>query len=182
MEKKIFSKQNVNLFTALLVFLILTGIAALFLVGIQSAIESVQNLGNQVQNDLQRDEIGEEGWGILINGFAYLVGTIAIGIVKLILWVIIIYHCFLMLLAGILRLIFSRTAGRLLAYRILTGFYCFFLAIEAVILMLTQNIGTIIAGCSIVFVIVVTMINTYSHIEVISKNGIPPQNAPYYTG
>ena len=116
-----------------------------------------------------------------MNGFSFLIGTIAISIVKLILWIIIIYHCFLMLLAGILRLIFSRTPGRLLAYRILTGFYCFFLAVEAVILILFQNIVTIIAGSSLILVIVVTLLNTYSHIEVISKNEIPPQNVPYYT-
>ena len=107
-------------------------------------------------------------------------GALGLWLARIILWAAVIYHVFLAVFAGVLRLIFAQTLGRLLAYRIVTGFYCFFILAEILLLFSAINAVTLVLILVLLLVLVVTLVNTYSHIEVIPKNGTPLQNETYY--
>ena len=181
MNQKVFSRQNVNLFTALLVFLVITGIAGLFLASLYSYNSGLEQIADKIEATLSGDEISDpEGYGLLVNSIVYGMGALGLWLARIILWAAVIYHVFLAVFAGVLRLIFAQTPGRLLAYRIVTGFYCFFILAEILLLFSAINAVTLVLILSLLLVLAVTLVNTYSHIEVIPKNGTPLQNETYY--
>lgn len=110
MNQKVFSRQNVNLFTALLVFLVITGIAGLFLASLYSYNSGLEQIADKIEATLSGDEISDpEGYGLLVNSIVYGMGALGLWLARIILWAVVIYHVFLAVFAGVLRLIFAQT-------------------------------------------------------------------------
>ena len=77
MNQKVFSRQNVNLFTALLVFLVITGIAGLFLASLYSYNSGLEQIADKIEATLSGDEISDpEGYGLLVNSIVYGMGAL----------------------------------------------------------------------------------------------------------
>lgn len=96
MNQKVFSRQNVNLFTALLVFLVITGIAGLFLASLYSYNNGLEQIADKIEATLSGDEISDpEGYGLLVNSIVYGMGALGLWLARIILWVAVIYHVFL---------------------------------------------------------------------------------------
>ena len=79
MNQKVFSRQNVNLFTALLVFLVITGIAGLFLASLYSYNSGLEQIADKIEATLSGDEISDpEGYGLLVNSIVYGMGALGL--------------------------------------------------------------------------------------------------------
>ena len=83
MNQKVFSRQNVNLFTALLVFLVITGIAGLFLASLYSYNSGLEQIADKIEATLSGDEISDpEGYGLLVNSIVYGMGALGLWLAR----------------------------------------------------------------------------------------------------
>lgn len=176
--KKQVKAVNINFILILSVVCLLVG-AALIILGITLPVfAEINGLGNSIQNTVSSGSVDDvEGWGVIMSAFVYALGVGSVFIFVVMMILLFLYAFLLFVPALIARLVYQNSGGRLLAYRILTGFDCGFLLLGAFALFslvsgehLLISLLVIIAALAFIGIAVVCMVNTYSNrIEGIEK-------------
>ncbi len=156
---------NINFITILAVVIFLAVFAAASGCAAMSISDEVNTVGNQF-NDLRASR--DDGWGILLTGFAGLTGAILVVLCWAVAITLAVIAALLFIPLLTARLVYRNTGGRLLAYRIIMGVEYFFLSLFALMLlgMMAGNVlsAVILLPLSLIIIAItaVNMVNTYS--------------------
>lgn len=156
---------NINFITILAVVILLAVFAVASGCAAMSISDEVNTVGHQF-NDLRVS--ADDGWGIVITGFAGLTGAILVVLCWTVAITLAVIAALLFIPLLTARLVYRNTGGRLLAYRIIMGVEYFFLSLFVMMLlgMVAGNVLSVVIllpfSLIIIAIIVLNMVNTYS--------------------
>lgn len=163
---------NVNFILMMIVVILLALFAFIIWQFVRVSEAELIELKSSMEDTITQGEIGDvEGYGLIVSGIGYGLGSIGIMIVEVFFVIIpLLIAGYTLLMTVIGRIVYAPTKGRLLAYRILMGFdYVGLAALVCIILSflstcdsISSFIKILVLALFLLFILCFNIYNTYS--------------------